>query len=52
MAAALQKIGRAAKGPVDPLLAATAAVHGLTLVTRNIRDFEHIPDLNVENWFV
>ncbi len=25
---------------VDTLLAATAAVHGLTLVTRNVRDFE------------
>ena len=32
----------------DTLLAATAAVHGLTLVTRNVRDFERrgVPVLN------
>lgn len=26
--------------PADMLIAATAQIHGLTLVTRNIRDFE------------
>lgn len=31
---------------VDSLLAATALSHGLTLVTRNVRDFPH-PDLKV-----
>ena len=31
---------------VDSLLAATALVHGLTLVTRNLRDFQ-VPELEV-----
>lgn len=31
---------------IDSLLAATALVHGLTLVSRNVRDFQH-PDLQV-----
>lgn len=30
-----------AAGVVDELIAATAIVHGLTVVTRNVRDFEH-----------
>lgn len=51
IAAALQRAGREAKSPVDPMLAATAIVHGLTLVTRNERDFAHVPGLTVNNWF-
>jgi toxin FitB len=31
---------------IDSLLAATALAHGLTLITRNLRDFQH-PDLSV-----
>lgn len=31
---------------IDSLLAATALAHGLTLVTRNLRDFQH-PDMTV-----
>jgi predicted nucleic acid-binding protein len=31
---------------IDSLLAATALAHGLTLVTRNLRNFQH-PDLTV-----
>lgn len=31
---------------IDSLLAATALAHGLTLITRNLRDFQH-PDLQV-----
>lgn len=31
---------------IDSLLAATALAHGLTLITRNLRDFQH-PDLRV-----
>lgn len=38
-------------GDLDPLLAATAVVHSLILVTRNVRHFECVPGLVVENWF-
>lgn len=34
----------------DVLIAATALDAGLTLVTANIRHFERIPRLKVENW--
>ena len=37
-------------GPIDPLIAATALVHGLCLVTHNVRHFENIPDLRTEDW--
>jgi tRNA(fMet)-specific endonuclease VapC len=50
ISAHLRRKGREA-GTFDPLLAATAAVHGLILVTRNVRHFELIPDLRIENWF-
>ncbi len=35
----------------DPFLAATALVHGLVVVTRNLRHFERVVELPVENWF-
>lgn len=34
-------------GDMDLLIAATALHHGLTLVTRNIKDFQHVPRLVV-----
>ena len=34
-------------GPMDFLIASTALVHDLTIVTRNLRDFEHIPGLQI-----
>ncbi len=34
-------------GQADILIAATALHHGLTVVTRNIRHFERIPNLNL-----
>ena len=34
----------------DRLLAAHALALGLTLVTSNVRDFDDVPDLRVENW--
>jgi tRNA(fMet)-specific endonuclease VapC len=35
----------------DAQIAATALTHGLTLVTRNLRDFDGITGLQIENWF-
>ena len=35
----------------DVMIAATALVHRLTVVTRNVRHFERVPGLAVENWF-
>jgi tRNA(fMet)-specific endonuclease VapC len=43
----LKKIGRA-----DLLIAAIALAHQATVVTRNLRHFQLVPGLQVENWFV
>ena len=37
-------------GPLDLLIAAHALHLGLTLVTNNVREFERIPGLRLENW--
>ncbi|MGH2459952.1 MAG: PIN domain-containing protein [Chloroflexota bacterium] len=37
-------------GDADLRIAAVALVHNLTVVTRNIRHFERVPGLTVENW--
>jgi len=34
-------------GDMDLLIAATALVYDLTLVTRNLKDFQHIPNLTL-----
>ena len=36
--------------PVDLMIAAMARTHDLVLVTHNIKHFEVIPDLRVEDW--
>ncbi len=36
---------------VDGQIAAIAATNGLSLVTRNVRDFEHFEGLEIQNWF-
>jgi len=46
----LEKRGVPLDGP-DALIAATALRHGMTLVTRNTRHFDRVPDLRIENWF-
>jgi tRNA(fMet)-specific endonuclease VapC len=38
-------------GPLDTLIAATALSYGATLVTRNVREFERVEGLQVENWY-
>lgn len=35
----------------DAIIAATALVHGLTLVTRNVDDFKHVAGLDLTNPF-
>ncbi|MDA0266950.1 MAG: type II toxin-antitoxin system VapC family toxin [Cyanobacteria bacterium] len=37
-------------GAYDILIAATALSHNLTMVTANQREFERVPDLQIENW--
>ena len=37
-------------GSLDTLIAAHALSLDLTLVTNNVREFERVPDLEVENW--
>jgi tRNA(fMet)-specific endonuclease VapC len=37
---------------LDLLIACTALTHDLTLVTHNVQDFAHVPDLRVEDWLV
>jgi tRNA(fMet)-specific endonuclease VapC len=45
----LESIGKPV-GNNDLLIAAHAVTLGATLVTNNLREFERIPDLKVENW--
>lgn len=42
-----QGIGTA---PSDLMIAATALVHDLTLVTHNVRDYRAVPGLRIEDW--
>jgi len=35
---------------MDLLIASTALVHGLTLVTHNTQDFTNVPGLTLEDW--
>ena len=39
-------------GKYDLLIAATALVHGLTLVTSNVKEFSRVKGLKYENWRV
>ena len=48
--ARLSKVGRP-QPHLDSQIAAIAAVNNLTLVTRNITDFQHFQNLTLENWF-
>lgn len=37
-------------GTMDMLIAAHARAEGIVLVTNNVREFERVPELNIENW--
>ncbi len=37
-------------GPYDTLIAAHAQTLGVTLVTNNLREFERVPGLRIQNW--
>lgn len=37
-------------GPYDMQIAAIAMVHGLVLVTHNVKEFSRISQLNIEDW--
>ena len=37
-------------GAYDVLIGATAITHNLILVTANVREFERIPNLQIQNW--
>ncbi|NJM74171.1 MAG: type II toxin-antitoxin system VapC family toxin [Scytonema sp. RU_4_4] len=37
-------------GAYDVLIAATALTHNLIIVTSNIREFQRVPNLKIENW--
>ncbi len=47
--AALLDAGQATPD-MDLLIAATALVHNLSLITHNVQDFASVPDLHVEDW--
>ena len=47
--AALYSIGKPI-GPYDMMIAGHARASGLILVTNNIKEFERVPGLQLENW--
>jgi tRNA(fMet)-specific endonuclease VapC len=47
--AELKKIGRPI-GPYDEMIAGHARSKGLVVVTHNIRQFENVPGIRLENW--
>ena len=50
MRVALEALGTTV-GEKDLLIAATAQVHGCTMVSRNTREFSRIADLALQDWF-
>ena len=39
-------------GTMDMLIAAHAKTGNLIIVTNNVREFERVPDLKIENWLI
>ena len=46
----VEAIGYDRRKVIDRLIAATALAHGLTLATRNPKDFRDVPGLELEVW--
>lgn len=47
----LRKNGTPMHDEFDLMIGITAIVNNLTLVTDNIKDFKHLNELKIENWF-
>lgn len=47
----LRRIGKPMHDEFDLLIGVTAIENGLTLVTDNIKDFERLNGIKIENWF-
>jgi tRNA(fMet)-specific endonuclease VapC len=45
-----KKYGEPTGQDADVMIAATAIHHHMGVVTKNVGDFQRIPDLRVENW--
>jgi predicted nucleic acid-binding protein len=50
LSALLQRAGKRVEW-ADLVIAATALVHGHVVVTRNVKHFDRVDGLQVENWF-
>ncbi len=48
----LRKIGKPLHDEFDLFIGVTAIVNGLTLVTDNLKDFERLDGIKIENWFI
>ena len=46
----LRKVGTPVHDDFDLLIGATAIQHNLTLVTDNVKDFERLRGIRIENW--
>ena len=46
----VETIGFSRPKLVDRMIAATALVHGLSVITSNPRDFRDVPGLSIETW--
>ncbi len=47
----LRKLGKPINDEFDLLIGVTAVQNKMKLVTDNVRDFENIMDIQIENWF-
>lgn len=50
--ARLRKIGKPIHDEFDLLIGVTAIENKLTLVTDNLKDFERLDGIKIENWFI